>query len=244
MDSSRDPRAGALPLPPSHLLQLIGAPDPASYESYGGRLFGELAQAWLDAGGDLGAAGRVLDWGCGCGRITRHLLTHWRGEVHGCDVIPEMVEWCRRAFPAATFRLTPGLPPTDYPEASFQLVVGLSVMTHLDRHRQQLWLQELRRLLAPGGLLLASTMGEHACRQHAAGRGARRKLARLRRDGILDRCVNSGLARRAPDGHARDVYQTEAYTRAVWGEQLEVLDWIETGAGGFQDLVVLRKPGP
>src|SRR5579875_2423465 len=48
-------------------------------------------------------SGRVLELGCGAGRIIGYLLA-LGGEVHGIDISPRMVERCRRAYPGANVR--------------------------------------------------------------------------------------------------------------------------------------------
>ena len=39
----------------------------------------------------------------------------------------------------------------------------------------------------------------------------------------------------------RATFQTEAWTRAAWGGRFEVLEWLDGGLGGLQDLVLLRS---
>jgi predicted TPR repeat methyltransferase len=48
--------------------------------------------------------GRVLEVGCGAGRITGHLMTV-ADEVHGIDISASMIDYCRRAYPRGTFRV-------------------------------------------------------------------------------------------------------------------------------------------
>jgi len=45
-----------------------------------------------------------------------------------------------------------------------------------------------------------------------------------------------------PDGAYRSTYQTEDYTRRVFGEYFEVVEYVERGIGNLQDLVALRRP--
>src|SRR5947209_15902480 len=49
-------------------------------------------------------AGRTLEIGCGAGRILGYLL-EFGGEVHGIDVSPAMVDYCRRHYPRARVRV-------------------------------------------------------------------------------------------------------------------------------------------
>jgi hypothetical protein len=42
-------------------------------------------------------------------------------------------------------------------------------------------------------------------------------------------------------GAYRDTYQTQSYTREVFGRWFDILEYVERGAGNNQDLIVLRK---
>ena len=59
--------------------------------------------------------------------------------------------------------------------------------------------------------------------------------------GISDSCEDPALDGVLPVGCYRSVFQSEAWTRAQWGREFEILDYITRGAQGLQDLVVLRK---
>ncbi|MBI1850765.1 MAG: hypothetical protein HYR85_10515 [Planctomycetes bacterium] len=37
-------------------------------------------------------------------------------------------------------------------------------------------------------------------------------------------------------------YQTKAWTLREWSRHLDVVEYVERGMGGYQDLVVLRRP--
>jgi ubiquinone/menaquinone biosynthesis C-methylase UbiE len=53
-------------------------------------------------------------------------------------------------------------PPLPLDEGEVDIVLASSVFTHLERERQQQWPAELRRVLSPNGLLIASVAGEYA----------------------------------------------------------------------------------
>jgi SAM-dependent methyltransferase len=181
---------------------------------------------------------RILDWGCGCGRLTAYLLAAFAGaDVYGCDIDPEAVFWANLALAPGFFLPVQPEPPTPYPEGFFHLIVGCSVCTHLDRRNQALWLAELARMLAPGGLALLSVHGEYAASFAVDESG----LRQLRAAGILDDWKDPALDGIAPPGYYRSVYQTEEYTRRAWEKELRVLAWLHRAMGNFQDLVVLAK---
>ena len=214
---------------------------------------GVLDQIELHGGGPRGS--RLLDWGCGCGRVTRHLLDKGFDSVAGCDLDSEAISWCRQNLPGAEFFVSPPEPPLPIEDASLDVIIGCSVVTHLDAPRQARWLAELRRVTVPGGLVLLSTQGDFAYRRGAIRRRrvlqrwpwamrrqARRLSAELARRGLIDRGATRALEGIAPSGYYRSVAQSADYTRQAWSPHFEILDHVECGLDGNQDLVVMRRP--
>ena len=62
----------------------------------------------------------------------------------------------------------PGACP--YPDDSFDVVYACSVFSHLPETLHLLWLAEIRRVLRPGGVLVATTLSESAVRFAAEAR--------------------------------------------------------------------------
>jgi SAM-dependent methyltransferase len=156
-------------------------------------------------------------------------------KVHGCDIDGEAVEWCGQNLDSGEFSVIPPFPPTSYPDSSFDLIIGFSVFTHLTREAQGAWLSEMSRLIAPGGLFLASVHGESV-----TGDQVPERIQDLMRKGILDDAQDATLNGIAPDGYYRGVYQTHEYTLREYSRYFEVLDYIKRGVGNRQDLVVMR----
>jgi SAM-dependent methyltransferase len=104
---------------------------------------------------------RVLDFGCGAGRTLRHFLAEaHRGEFWGCDIDAPSIRWMARNLSPPLHVARNGVnPPVDFLDyATLDLVWALSVFTHLT-DSSLAWLEELHRLLKPGGLLIATYMG-------------------------------------------------------------------------------------
>jgi SAM-dependent methyltransferase len=243
---------GPGPMPPTELrVRVAGDADADFFRADGQRNFAEFASA-IERHGGFARARRLLDWGCGCGRVTAHFLADGRiQEVYGSDVDGEAVAWCAGALPRGHFRQTGLFPPLPFPAAHFDVVIAFSVFTHLNRGLQEKWLSEMRRILSPGGLLLATVHGEFAAlftfpdrvpadfrRRVFARLGARAIIPAGIEDSIEDRALD-GIA---PKGYYRGVFQSKRYTVQEWSRYLPVLEYREAGAGNFQDLVVLRRP--
>jgi len=95
----------------------------------------------------------VLDYGCGPGYLTEYLLD--RGAVHvtGIDISEGEIEQAReRAREDGTAdrstHLVADAHDLEFPDDSFDLIVGDSILHHLDL---KVALEEIRRVLRPGG---------------------------------------------------------------------------------------------
>ncbi len=100
----------------------------------------------------LAKGGRVLDFGVGWGRIIRYF---WRDVgadgLFGVDVDPEILEVCRQTgVPGNLVHVRPEA-PLPFPDGHFDLVTAFSVFTHLSEGAHRHWLDEIARVLKPGG---------------------------------------------------------------------------------------------
>jgi SAM-dependent methyltransferase len=183
---------------------------------------------------------RLLDWGCGCGRVTSLLVKYLTDtEVHGCDIDREAVQWCAQNLSPGRFTAIPPYPPTAYADNMFDVVTACSVLTHLNRELQLQWLLEMRRILRPGGLLLASVHGDFAALAFTNPPYVKEEV---RNTGISDRTLDDILKGIAPDGYYRGTFQSKEYVCREFARYFEVLEYVELGMGNLQDLVVMRKP--
>ncbi len=188
-------------------------------------------------GKDLSSFARLLDWGCGCGRLTRHLRSLQRVAIHGADVDADNVTWCRHHLPFAQFSTLPLHPPAPLPSASFDVVIGISVLTHLREQEQFEWLGELRRLCADGAVLLLTVQGATSIAGTALTDA---DLELWSSKGFFD-CRNKqmdGII--AEPEYYRSTFHTPAYIHREWSRFFEILA-IVPGRIGHQDLVILRN---
>jgi SAM-dependent methyltransferase len=116
-------------------------------------------------------ARRVLEWGCGPGRIIRHLLALLPAgtQIFGSDYNPDSVAWCTRAIPGITFSINQLEPPLHFDLASFDVIYAISVLTHLSVAQQTAWMAELRRVLKTSGVLILTTHGDMSARRLLPG---------------------------------------------------------------------------
>jgi len=230
----------AVPVPPAQLIErVVGMPNAPYFLTSGLKSFTEFALS-INRHRELSSLHRVLDWGCGCGRVSVHFLQLLDApglEWHGCDIDGEAVTWCAEHLQPGRFVRVDPWPPTGFADGMFDVVIGFSVCTHLQRAAQAAWLAEIRRIIAPGGLFLTSTHGDYVA--HFAPRD---RAAELLRQGISDDTPDRRCDGIAPPGYYRGVFQTRDYTVREWSKSFEILDYIERGMGNYQDLVVMRRP--
>lgn len=111
----------------------------------------------------LGVPLAVLEWGCGPGRLIRHLADLLPGReisLTGSDYNAESIAWCRRNLQCIEFVENGLNPPLPFREGQFDAIYNFSVFTHLSEAVQLAWAKELQRVLKPGGLLVCTTHGE------------------------------------------------------------------------------------
>lgn len=102
----------------------------------------------------------IFEWGCGPARIVRHLpVLLPYSKIAASDYNRETIQWCRQNIPGVEFRHNQLSPPLPYADASFDVVYALSVFTHLSEPNHYDWIEELHRVLRPGGSLLLTTQG-------------------------------------------------------------------------------------
>lgn len=229
-----------IPDPPTPLRYRVINDENLLHYWFGGlQTFGEFYEA-IRRRRDPATVGRLLDWGCGCGRVTSFFLKYLpAADLHACDIDPEAIAWCRENLSSGRFSVIDSLPPTPYPDSHFEVVISYSVLTHLTQEHQRRWLGEIERVLAPGGLFLATVHGDFAASFTPDSRIGQDLASRGISDGTLDPALD-GIA---PEAYYRSTYQSRSYTVSELFGTFEVLDYVPGGMTNFQDLIVARKPG-
>jgi SAM-dependent methyltransferase len=237
-----------LPLPPPELRYRVSGTDTAEGFEAGGHLHAlAFGNALATKGLTYHDFSDIYDFGCGCGRVTRHLVRQAPGaRIYGSDIDEPAIAWLRAHLPAVDARVNEWLPPLPHASETFDLVIGFSVFTHLDEDYQDAWLRELWRVTKPGATLLLTVNGALSWAWHREGPLAGavdldQLETALERDGFLF-WRDDGWARHFPD-YYHTSFHLPAYLRSHWASGFDVHEVLEGAAAPTQDIVVLtRKP--
>jgi len=232
-----DPAAEPAMPSPEQIERVIGRPDAEAYLRGGATLTGRF-DAYLRNRFDrtLASFDHVLDWGCGAGRLSRY-LARLAPRLTGVDIDMDNIAMCRQFMPSGHFASVAPQPPTPLAPGSIDLVIGMSVLTHLNESNQNAWLAELQRVVRPRGLLLLSIAGK--AQSHLYQDWGDNWLT-THRLGLRTGGPNTQLRNVLDDAeYYRDVQHSHDYVAATWQRFFDVLDIVPALACG-QDLVVLR----
>jgi SAM-dependent methyltransferase len=225
-------------LPPAELIRRIGwnihSRDPQEVYEQRGR------DQWLFLSELLGEdwsfdGKRVLDFGCGIGRMIRNgPVENPGGEYWGCDIDTRSVDWVTQNLspPLHVFQ-SPEFPPTSLPDGHFDLIYAFSVFTHLTASWSA-WLVELHRLLKDDGRLIVTVFGPG----HSEFMGIP--------IGAEDVGMNIFAPYQPWDGGGPLIFHSDWWLRAHWGRAFEITELRPGDPAGppplfGQGVVVMQK---
>ncbi len=234
-----NPDQEVFPFPATANIQrVIGDTSVERFAMGGAIIFNNAAHYLREMGFSWADFPHILDWGCGAGRLTRYLIGETPCKVTGVDIDADNIAWCQQTYTGGEFHTVPLRPPTELAPGKFDLVFGLSVLTHLQEQDQFLWLQELQRITRPGALLFLSIQGPT---QFAYNKFPPHLYRDLQTNGFIDLCRDAALDAVVTDKeYYRAAMHSRAYITQRWGEFFDVLAIVDAIAG-LQDFVVLRR---
>ena len=225
-----------LPLPPPELMAMTTG----TYSARGFWESGAVTAGWirkiLEANGlEIASFERILDFGCGCGRVLRYWKDLSGPVFSGADYNPYLVRWCRYNLPFGDFqRVIPGKPLL-YEDETFDLIYAYSVFTHLDVESERFWVGELQRLLRPGGFMYLTLRGARYAEVLTPEERQRFDAGEV----VVQKEKVSG-------SNACLAHHPESYVRERFVPELELVDLVPSDEAGekgdpWLDAVIYRK---
>lgn len=176
----------------------------------------------------------ILDWGCGTGRVIRHIPYLKKDSIcYGADIDCNTIQWCRQSIDTAYFDCieNQSLP---YPSNYFHMVYGISVLTHIPFTATQYWLKELNRVLLPNGIAIISTHGAHFFHQLS-----QEEKIQLQREGAFSN------ANKQEGSRSKTTYHEANHFKKILEEHFTIVQFWEghqfPQKMGSQDCWVIRK---
>jgi ubiquinone/menaquinone biosynthesis C-methylase UbiE len=119
-------------------------------------IFAPWASELIERARPIGPSDRILDLGCGTGIVARQLHERLGGAtfITGLDASAEMIAKARALEPELTWHEGNAM-SLPFADASFELVVSQQMLQFVPDRATAL--REIRRVLAPGGRLVAAT---------------------------------------------------------------------------------------
>jgi SAM-dependent methyltransferase len=200
----------------------------------------EVEKVLADAGFTLAQARSMLEFACGYGRLTRHFVHLLPAErITGSDIDPGAVAFVRRRFGVDGFTSTAS-PDRLSHGRRYQLIVVVSLFSHLPLDSWGPWLSRLHSLLEDDGLLLFSTLGRHAYDTNLAPEARERFTSPA--PGFHYSPENETRGRLS-GRHYGIAYVEEAFVRRAVAEAFDgaLVSFVPRALNDFQDAYVLRR---
>jgi SAM-dependent methyltransferase len=209
------------PVPVESRVRLGYGGTAQDYLASGVRDVSTMLRIIAKCGWPLPAAPCVLDFGCGGGRMLRHMPTELPGGTYwGCDTESRAIAWAQVHL-GAPFRLFTNLrePHLPFRDGEVDFVFAGSVFSHL-HDLAECWLLELRRITRERSGLLYLTFQDESSLAFIRGQstpGARHYFNNLFGDGAALALFDTDYKRVVI---GRDRYSSQVFYRTAWLESL------------------------
>jgi SAM-dependent methyltransferase len=150
-----------LPIPPVDLW--LGYGKEKEVYLYGKNQVKRMLEVLKDSEFELTDGKKVLDFGCGAGRMIRWFKPFAeKCEVWGTDISSDCIFWAKKYLrPPFNFATTTTIPHLPFEDFYFDLIYAGSVFTHID-DLAEAWLLELRRILKKDGRIFITIQDKHS----------------------------------------------------------------------------------
>ncbi|GBQ66072.1 hypothetical protein AA103196_1285 [Ameyamaea chiangmaiensis NBRC 103196] len=213
------------------------------------------------AGRPLAAHQRLMDFGCGWGRMARLFMKDIHAlNLFGVDSTERFLMEARRCNPALNFLTCSLVPPLIVAPETFDTIISWSVFSHLDEFLANHWMREFHRVLKPGGLVMFTTQSRRFISFCAEMRTRRASGMRLEH-GWYEACADSFVDEAAansryeagqflhaasvqpphPQSHYGEAIIPRGYVVSKWGHLFRMIEFLDNPVRLPQVMIVLQK---
>jgi SAM-dependent methyltransferase len=186
-------------------------------------------------GNPVGKISRILDYGCGWGRIYRCFLREVPiTGLFGVDVQHALVEACKNSFLPEQFKLIKSNAELPYDDETFDLVFANSVFSHLSKDLHQHAIREISRVTKCNGLIICTMISDTFLAKLTHGNDSYKDwfvsifgdlditIAKTRKDGF----VWGSTGRKGTLSEYGLAIITDQWIHEHWSEKLDILEII------------------
>ncbi|MES9862326.1 MAG: class I SAM-dependent methyltransferase, partial [Candidatus Thiodiazotropha sp. 4PDIVS1] len=221
--------------PPEHLRKRVHGDESLSNFENAGRLISYNIHSSIHSINESYENKRILDFGCGCGRLIKYLSRFSdNNNFYGTDIDDEAITWCQNELSnMGKFLTNKVMPPLPFDDNFFDVIYSISVFTHLPEEMQFAWLEELGRITKRGGYLLLTTHGEELL-----NKAPKRYQKQLKNAGFL---YSKGDGTDGLPDFYQTSFHTDAYIQEHWSNYFQIdkiikkRDYESPGFGNLQE---------
>jgi SAM-dependent methyltransferase len=187
---------------------------------------------------------RLLDFGCGWGRLTRYFARDVQpGSLYGCDPVEDVLDVCRRTRVPAELARSEFLPERLPFDQSFDLAFSFSVFTHISEQAARRCLEALHAGMRPGGVLIVTVRPPEYAELNELMQPVRGELDPERPQHLfVPHAADPSHPQFGGDEmHFGEAVVTLPYVRERWSDLFELLETDGLAADAYQTVLTLRR---
>lgn len=228
---------------PDEVIQArIGATNSFQFSMTGLTLSRQFARAYEQYTGlKWNKAELIADWGCGSGRIARHVVRNLEAGQRfvGFDIDQPAIQW-NTTHIGDFFEHSDIDPPLPCDANSIDVFYAYSVFTHLTVPNLRKWIKEIARVVSRDGHFMFTVLSGTAFASQLPY-ADKSILERFASDGFYDDIQNSQLETIDVSGdYYRNIWLSKAFIKAELDEYFEIVA-IEENFHYYQDVVICRR---
>ncbi len=208
-----------------------------------------LVETLKECGVEIAPGADYLDFGCSSARVLRNLYAAYPESTWwGCDPQKPAIDWAQPLFPDLRLSVSSESPPLLYGDQSFDGAFAFSIWSHFNEEMALAWLDQMHRVIKPGGFLMLTTCGLPTIEVLITRHPARWPQERI--ENVFSQVINKGFFFEAEYKDLKNF----ALDKEKYGMSYFLIEWLarnvvgswsianyKTARSGHQDAYVLLR---